>query len=135
MEPGFLLDTNILIYIRRRRPAKVYLRFEKLNFGEAALSVITYGELLFGAERSATRSRAFAELEELKASIPILPLPIDAGPVYASIRAQLSTRGDIIGSNDLWIAAHAVAQRLTLVTNNEREFRRVSGLKIENWIE
>jgi tRNA(fMet)-specific endonuclease VapC len=135
MAPRFLLDTNTLVYIRRRKPPRAYLRFEELKFGETGLSVITYGELLLGAERSAARNRAFAQLEELTALIPILPLPVDAGPVYGSIRAKLSANGQIIGSNDLWIAAHAIAQDLTLVTNNEREFRRVSGLRIENWIE
>ena len=134
MAPRFLLDTNTLVYIRRRRPPSVYLRFEELKFGQTALSVITYGELLFGAEKSVQRSRAFAELEELTTLVPILPLPVEAGPVYGAIRAHLSVRGEIIGSNDLWIAAHAIAQNLTLVTNNEREFRRLGDLRIENWI-
>ena len=66
--------------------------------------------------------------------IHVMPLPAEAGPFYGAIRAALSVRGEMIGANDLWIAAHARAMDLTLVTNNEREFKRVAGLKIQNWI-
>jgi tRNA(fMet)-specific endonuclease VapC len=133
MAARFLLDTNIFIYIRRRRPLEVRRRFEAFDFGETAMSVITYGELMFGVERSGTRSKSLAEVEEITALIPILPLPAAAAPIYGSIRAALALKGQIIGANDMWIAAHAIAQDLTVVTNNEREFRRVSGLKVENW--
>jgi tRNA(fMet)-specific endonuclease VapC len=98
------------------------------------LSVVTYGELLYGAEKSLARARAFQELEEFASFVQILPLPIGAAGSYGEIRAALETKGEIISSNDLWIAAHAVAADLTLVTNNEREFKRVLGLRIENWI-
>lgn len=129
----YLLDTNICIYIRRRRPQEVLARFEKLKPGEAALSVITYGELLYGAEKSQARAKAMEALHELMAYLPILPMPADVGEAYGAIRAGLETRGEVIGNNDLWIAAHAKAAKLTLVTNNEREFRRIGGLKIQNW--
>jgi tRNA(fMet)-specific endonuclease VapC len=99
------------------------------------LSVITYGELILGTEKSVGRNSALKDLQELAALIPILPLPADAGAFYGTILATLEARGEMIGSNDFWIAAHAKALDLTLVTNNEREFRRVAGLKIENWIE
>jgi tRNA(fMet)-specific endonuclease VapC len=134
MAPRFLLDTNTFIYVRRRRPPLVRSRSDKLEIGEVALSVVTYGELIFGAEKARDRATRMAELESLTALIPILPLPLDAGRVYGVIRAALQARGETIGPNDYWIAAHAVALGLTLVTNNEREFRRVSGLKIENGV-
>jgi tRNA(fMet)-specific endonuclease VapC len=133
MEPRYLLDTNICIYIRQRRPEEVSRRFRKLRPGEAALSVITYGELLYGAARSAQRTAALERLRELMRLLPPLALPEDAGETYGTLRADLETKGEMIGNNDLWIAAHALASKLTLVTNNEREFQRVRGLKIENW--
>lgn len=135
MAPRFLLDTNIFIYVRRRRPPQVMARFDKLRVGEAALSVITYGELILGAEKSVDRTKQMAELDGLTVLIPVLPLPPDAARIYGAIRATLQARGEMIGSNDFWIAAHTMALDLTLVTNNEREFRRVRGLKIENWMD
>ena len=133
MEPRYLLDTNICIYIRQRRPEEVLRRFRKLRPGEAVLSVITYGELQYGAAKSEQRVAALERLRELVNLLPALPLPETAGETYGMIRAQLESKGEMIGNNDLWIAAHALAARLTLVTNNEREFRRVRGLKIQNW--
>jgi len=134
MEARFLLDTNTCIYIRRRRPPQVLTRFRQLKVGEAALSIVTYGELHYGAEKSPTRARALEELEEFASLVQVLPMPPETARTYGAIRAALEVRGEIIGSNDLWIAAHAKAADLTLVTNNEREFRRVPGLKIQNWI-
>jgi len=129
----FLLDTNICIYIRRRRPPEVLARFERLRTGEAVISVITYGELTYGAQKSQFREKAAEQLAELAALLPAMDLPPSAGEVYGSIRAALELAGETIGNNDLWIAAHAKAAGLTLVTNNEREFRRIPGLKIQNW--
>ena len=89
MEARFLLDTNICIYIRRQQPAQVMARFRRLKAGEAALSVVTYGELLYGAEKSPTRTRAFRELDELASMMQVLPLPPEAARMYGSIRAAL----------------------------------------------
>jgi tRNA(fMet)-specific endonuclease VapC len=133
MQARFLLDTNICIYIRRRQPSQVMARFQRLKAGEAALSVITLGELRFGAEKSPTPARAFRELEELASLMQVLPLPLDAATTYGIIRAALEVKGETIGGNDIWIAAHAKASDMILVTNNEREFKRVAGLKIQNW--
>jgi tRNA(fMet)-specific endonuclease VapC len=135
MEARYLLDTNICIYIRQNRPPRVLTRFQRLRPGEAVLSVITYGELLYGAQKSRARAQAMLQLEELAALMPIMPLPQEAGRAYGMIRADLEAQGETIGNNDLWIAAHAKASGLVLVTNNEREFRRVSGLKLQNWVE
>jgi tRNA(fMet)-specific endonuclease VapC len=133
MEPRYLLDTNICIYIRQRRPPSVLARFEKLKSGEAAISVITYGELLYGAAKSTQRELALARLAELTSFLPVLPLPQNAADKYGEIRATLESKGEVIGGNDLWIAGHALAEGLIVVTNNEREFKRVPGLKVQNW--
>ena len=135
MEARYLLDTNICIYIRQRRPEEVLRRFRKLRRGEAALSVITYGELLYGAAKSAQRAAALERLRELVELLPALALPETAAETYGVLRAELESRGEMIGNNDLWIAAHALAAGLILVTNNEKEFRRVRGLKVQNWAE
>jgi tRNA(fMet)-specific endonuclease VapC len=133
MQPRFLLDTDICIYIRQKRPSALLSRFRKLKPGSTAISVITYGELRFGAEKSARRTDALLALEELTSLLPVLTLPADAARVYGAIRAELAGRGEIIGNNDLWIAAHAKSAALTLITNNEREFKRIAGLKVQNW--
>jgi tRNA(fMet)-specific endonuclease VapC len=132
----YLLDTNICIYIRQKRPRSVLRRFERLSVGDAAISVITYGELFYGAEHGPTEHRQanrrlLAELIEL---MPVLPMPYALGKAYGLLRDALERGGHMIGNNDLWIAAHAKAERLILVTNNEREFKRVPGLRIENWV-
>jgi tRNA(fMet)-specific endonuclease VapC len=134
MEPRYLLDTNICIYIRQKRPEEVLRRFRKLRSGEAGLSVITYGELLYGARKSLQRTLALERLRELVHFLPALPLPATAAEAYGTIRSELEAKGELIGNNDLWIAAHALAAGLTLVTNNEKEFRRVGGLKVQNWV-
>jgi len=129
----FLLDTNICIYVQRKRPPEVLARFSKLKAGEAAISVITWGELLYGAEKSTQRTRALEVLHEFASLIPVLPMHEDAGGHYGAIRAALEAKGQPIGGNDLWIAAHARSAGLTVVTNNEREFKRVPQLKVQNW--
>jgi tRNA(fMet)-specific endonuclease VapC len=95
--------------------------------------VITFGELLFGAEKSVHRTAAIERLLELRIFLPVLPLPEAAAGTYGRTRAELESKGGTIGNNDLWIASHALAAGLILVTNNEREFRRVKGLKTQNW--
>jgi len=133
VDTRFLLDTNICIYIRQKRPIEISRRFEKLRPAEAAISIVTYGELLYGAEKSAHRSAALERLRELVSFLPVLPLREAVAHAYGIIRADLELRGELIGNNDLWIAAHAMADELILVTNNEKEFKRVRGLKIQNW--
>jgi tRNA(fMet)-specific endonuclease VapC len=130
----YLLDTNICIYIQRRKPNEVLVRFQKLKPGDAAISVVTWGELLYGAEKSRQRKMALQLLEEFQTFIPVLSMPENAGKTYGEIRATLESSGTPIGNNDLWIAAHAKAAGLTVVTNNEREFQRVPGLKVQNWV-
>lgn len=133
MSPRYILDTDICIHARRRRPPELVARFDKLQRGEAVLSVITYGELLFGAYKSTTSARAIQVIEEFGSLFDIIPVSVEAGRAYGIIRADLEARGQVIGGNDLWIAAQARASGLILVTGNEREFSRVAGLQIENW--
>lgn len=129
----YMLDTNMCIYLRQNRPPEVTARFRQMQHGDAVLSVITYGELLYGAERSQQNTRALEVLARLVSLLPVLPLPEEAASAYGEVRAALEKRGEMIGGNDLWIAAHAKSAGLTLVTNNEREFKRVPGLKLQNW--
>jgi len=133
VDPRYLLDTNICIYIRREKPERVLRHFDKLSPGEAAISVITYGQLLCGATKSSRREAALETVREFVRLVLPLPLLEKAAEAYGFVRANLEARGEMIGSNDLWIAAHALAAGLTLVTNNEKEFRRVRGLKVKNW--
>jgi|SRR5713226_6775085 tRNA(fMet)-specific endonuclease VapC len=134
MAARYLLDTNICIYIHRQRPPEVLARFRRLNAGEAVISVISYGELLCGAAKSMMRAKVLQVLEEFTNFVQVLPLSTEIAHTYGDIRAALEAKGEVIGSNDLWIAAHAKTASLTLVTNNVREFDRISGLKIQNWI-
>lgn len=131
----YLLDTNICIYIAKGQALAVRARFDQHTLHELAMSAITLGELRFGAEKSHARERALATIEQLAEAIQVCPLPVLAGEHYGDIRATLQKQGLPIGNNDLWLAAHARAEGWILVTNNTREFERVPGLRIENWVE
>jgi tRNA(fMet)-specific endonuclease VapC len=132
-EPRYLLDTSICIYIRRERPQNVLDRFKVLPPGSTAISVITFGELVYGVRKSPAPDKAMMILEELTDLIPVMPMATAVAETYGLIRSDLAARGALIGNNDLWIAAHAVSLKLTLVTNNEKEFQRVGGLTLQNW--
>ena len=101
MEPRYLLDTNICIYIRQKRPDEVLGRFQRLRPGEAVLSVITYGELLYGAAKSKQRREALERLRELILLLPALSLPETAAEAYGKIRAELESKGQMIGNNKM----------------------------------
>ena len=133
MAVRYLLDTNICIYIAKHNPPAVRARFAAHAADALAMSVITMGELQHGAEKSQVRDRSLATLQQLVAVIQVMPLTEAAGRHYGEIRSALERAGQTIGNNDLWIAAHARAEGWVLVTNNEREFRRVDGLAVENW--
>lgn len=133
MAARFLLDTDICIFIRRRHLPHLQARFDKLADGEAVMSLVTYGELRYGAEKHVNRVAALKTIEELATLITVLPMGPEVSEHYAVLRAELEKSGTVIGNNDLWIAAHALAEGLILVTNNEREFRRVPKLRVQNW--
>lgn len=133
MAMRYLLDTNICIYIAKHNPPAVRERFAQHVASELAMSVITLGELRFGAEKSQSRERAMAAINQLESTIQVAALPEAAGEHYGQIRATLQSTGQVIGNNDLWLAAHARSEGWIFVTNNAREFVRVEGLQIENW--
>lgn len=130
----FLLDTNICIYIAKYNPPSVRERFQQYTANQLAMSVITLGELRFGAEKSQSKARALVVIDELAKLITLADITQEVADHYGDIRANLQKSGQLIGNNDLWIAAHARARNWILVTNNEKEFIRVDGLKVENWV-
>lgn len=134
MSARYLLDTNICIYIAKYNPPSVRERFQQYPASQLAMSVITLGELRFGAEKSHAKERALAVINDLASLITIADLSESVATHYGDIRASLQKSGQPIGNNDLWIAAHARSQGWTLVTNNEKEFVRVDGLSVENWV-
>ena len=130
----YLLDTNIAIYVIKRRPIEVRGGFNE-NAGRMAISAITLSELLHGAEKSAKVAQNLAAVEEFASLLEVLPYSAKAAQHYGAIRTALEKVGTPIGVNDLHIAAHARSEGLTLVTNNLGEFERVPGLVTENWVE
>jgi tRNA(fMet)-specific endonuclease VapC len=121
------------LYSQQQTPLSVRSRFDPLLPGQTVISVITWGELLYGAAKSQNSEKFLEVLYEFASLVKVLPMLPDCCESYSRIRAKLEKTGQIIGNNDLWIAAHALSEGLTLVTNNEKEFKRVPGLNIENW--
>lgn len=129
----YLLDTNILIAALKGHPA-VRARLETTPLESLRLSAVVLGELDFGAEKSAYAERNRARLSELTRRMPLLGLDAETAACYGRIRSHLERLGTPIGANDLWIAAQALRHASTLVTDNLREFERVPGLTVENWL-
>ncbi len=129
----YLLDTNIVIYVIKRRPLEVMGVFNQ-NAGRMAISAITLSELYHGAEKSAKVAQNLAAVEDFASRLEVLPYSAKASQHYGAIRAELEKAGRPIGVNDLHIAAHARSEGLTLVTDNMGEFERVPGLLLENWV-
>lgn len=134
MSLRYLLDTNICIYIAKKNPLRVLHKFERMEIGSVGMSIITYGELIYGAEKSHHPKKTLAILQDLVSLIPALPMPIRAAKFYGEFRSHLEKQGKIIGNNDLWIASHAKAESLVIVTNNTKEFLRIPHLEVENWV-
>jgi tRNA(fMet)-specific endonuclease VapC len=131
----YLLDTDTCIYIAKHKPTSALAHFERLRPGDVAMSVVTYLELVYGAAKSLHVEANLARIEQLSRLIPVEPLAASAGAHYGKLRAELERKGSTVGGYDLLIAAHALTLGLILVTNNVREFRRVPGLRIENWVD
>lgn len=129
----FLLDTDISSYIMKRSHDVVLKRLQRVAVGDVGISAITKSELEFGVEVSPRRQQDRAALDEYLRYVEVLDYPGEAASHYVQIRAALKVGGAMIGANDLFIAAHARCLGITLVTNNTREFARVTGLKLENW--
>ena len=128
----YLLDTNIVIYVIKRRPPHAHERFRQHD-GRMAISAITLAELMHGVEKSAKPVANLAVVEDFCSRLEVLPYTAKAAQHYGAIRAELELRGETIGDNDLHIAAHARSEGLSLVTNNLAEFKRVDSLLLENW--
>lgn len=133
MSKLYLLDTNILIAAMKGQPA-VREQLESLPLSAMRLSAIVLGELEFGAEKSQHGERNRARLATLRERLPLLGIDTDTTLCYARIRALLERQGTPIGANDTWIASQALAIGAVLVTDNEREFSRVPGLELQNWL-
>ena len=129
----YMLDTNNVIYTMKNKPDSVRERFKK-HHGRMCISSITYMELVYGAERSSNPDRNLRSLEGFVARMDVLPLDDSAAAHAGQIRAELARLGMPIGPYDELIAGHARSQGLVLVTNNEKEFARVPGLRTENWV-
>jgi len=130
---NLLLDTNICIYLIKKRPPSVLKRFDTLAAGTLAVSSITVAELEFGVQKSQFPSQNQQALEQFLLPLMILDFDHEAARAYGKLRAWLETRGKAIGALDMLIAAHALSKGLPLATNNVREFSRVPGLKVINW--
>lgn len=131
----YMLDTNICIYAMKKKPEKVLERFRREMDGGLCISSITLAELEYGMKHSSDPVKNEQALLRFLAPLSILPFGAAAATAYGEIRAYLQNRGTPIGPLDMLIAGHARAERLTLVTNNIREFQRVPGLELENWAE
>jgi tRNA(fMet)-specific endonuclease VapC len=129
-----MLDTNIVIYAKNRRPPGVIGRMLQQQPDDLCISAVTLAELEFGASKSSDPARNRMALALFLAGMRILPFDSRAAREYGDIRYSLSSRGAMIGWNDMLIAAQARSLGLTLVTNNTREFERIDGLKLENWV-
>ena len=129
----YMLDTNICIYIIKQKPQKVINRFRQAKVSEIGVSSITLSELEYGVIKSANPEQNKLALTQFVAPIEIPAYDDAAAQHYGRVRAYLERQGTPIGSLDLLIAAHALSLNAVLITNNEKEFKRVSDLKIENW--
>ncbi len=130
---AFLLDTNICIYLIKRRPANVLKRLKEHSIFEIGISCITLSELEYGIHKSSQPFRNRIALAEFLAPFEILAFDDQAALEYGKLRWDLERRGQSIGGMDLLIAAHALSSQCVLVTNNEREFGRIPDLLIQNW--
>ena len=131
----YMLDTNICIYVIKHKPEKVFQKLQEVDPSDVCISSVTYAELVHGVEKSAAVDRNRLALSILLANIEILDFDVNAAEGYGKIRADLEKNGTPIGPLDMMIAGHARSLDYTVVTNNVKEFKRVSGLKIENWAE
>jgi len=129
----YMLDTNIVIYVIKRRPVELLDLFN-LHAGEMCISSITFAELIHGVEKSTRPEHNLRQVEDFTSRLEVLEYGNKAAAHYGDIRADLERKGMVIGVNDLHIAGHARSEGIILVTNNFREFERVEGLRLDNWV-
>lgn len=130
----YLLDTNICIYLIKQQPREVIDKFQGFAPSEIAISTVTVAEMMYGVEKSQQKEKNRSALELFLAPLEIIDFDYKAAQRYGTIRAILEVKGTPIGAYDLLIAAHANSLGVILVTNNEREFRRIPDLVVENWV-
>ena len=130
----YLLDTNICIYIIKKKPEEVIKRFLKMKPDSIGISSITVSELYYGVAKSSKPDENTIALEQFILPLTILNFSKEDSIAYGRLRAKLEQKGKLIGAMDMLIAAQALNRDLILVTNNEREFKKIEGLSIENWV-
>ena len=128
-----MLDTDICIYIIKRKPLRVLERLESIQPDQLSMSAITFAELMNGAKKSQRVEANVSRLNSLGEILEICSFDQQAAIAYGDVRSSLEKRGEVIGPHDLLIAAHALSLDRMLITNNVREFKRVKGLKVDNW--
>lgn len=129
-----LLDTNICIYILNNKPPHIKKHFERYAVGEIAISSISAAELFYGVEKSKFKESNALALHAFLAHLQVLDFDTDSAAAYAKLRADLERRKELIGAMDMLIASVALANDLTLITNDSKDFKRVKNLRIENWV-
>ncbi len=130
----YLLDTNICIYIMNRRPLTVIRKFKQFDIGDIGISSITVSELYYGAKKSNRLEENIQRLWAFLMPFEVVSYDEAAANAYGDIRVDLERKGAVIGPLDMLIAAHALSLGLILVTNNVKEFQRISSLSVENWL-
>ena len=129
----YMLDTNTCIYVIKNRPAALRERFDQLA-ESLCISTITLGELLYGVEKSARRSQNLQAVQQFTTRLEVMPFSVKAAAHFGQVRAELARLGTLCGAYDMLIGAHARSEGLMLVTNNTREFQRIPGLRVDNWV-
>jgi tRNA(fMet)-specific endonuclease VapC len=130
----FLIDADVFSAIARQKSVSAARRLAELESGSVVLSVVTCAEITFGLEKHPVGAALAARIARLMRVLTVLPLLPTVVPHYAQARTHLERKGTPIGPNDLWLSAHALSEDLTVVTGNTREFNRVPGLRVENWL-
>jgi len=130
----YILDTDTCSYIIRERPISVLERFRKLAMEQICISSVTYAELLYGVARSSSKRINRPIVDDFVRHLDVIDWDTGAAEQYGQIRADLEARGEPVGAMDMMIAAHAKSIKAVLVTNNQKHFARIKGLKVENWV-
>lgn len=130
----YLLDTDTCAFVLRRSSPALIERIQTVPLAQQAICVVTYAELLYGVQLSSQKKANQAAVDALLRHVAVLDWPAAAARHYAEIRADLKKKGAMIGANDLLIAAHARSLAATVVTNNTKDFGRIKGLRVENWM-
>lgn len=130
----YMLDTDICSYIIRERPLQVLEHFKNVEMDQLYISVVTYAELIYGVEHSSSKKVNRPIIDDFVRHLSIISWDQEAAEHYGKIRAFLRAEGNIIGAMDMMIAAHARSRKMTLITNNDKHFKRVPKLQVENWV-